>query len=922
MLPGMTVKAYLIQFALWVFPLACAAFAFGVSSACLRFLVAGFIASSFVVAVEVFRWFVCRRSRHTVRHNVWFADYDEVDYSKLLSPVTCRMLLPPKRSRLHVLLCLAFSFTLVGSAAATLDFQSVRRDVDSSTGAAVLSTLCLISMATAHFGLVASLPVEVSVHHYDPFSASGILADFSRPILVLLLFSSTFLGGGVWLRGIAASLPLLWSVGVVPHLNTLLSWLLDQLEVVVFGGSPMPSNLRLVLALASSATAVFSLAVSNELLRKADSNAAAVTGVLVGLPLAGVLVTLPPQFIADIGRCFVVQLGCAELQVMTAGLLSVALLLAFNAEDVGESLGPGRSWGTVWTVRVVLEQVGLGLSFVCARCNWAAHLGWPNSLCTYDWSRTQRGVAFFDAIVRVSARVVLLVHTGCYGVVALRKENSFVWQVAQAIALFRVWRISLVNIGRGALDAWIAGVFDIIAVTTQVDQTYLLWSLSLRITFVSILRQRFRGLQTRAVYAMHTSWASWSLPKLRHPAVGKLLVTNLLFFPLVCFVLVLSALIESPLVVLFTLPLFIVGYPRPRHGHPELGASSKGIEGLFYRTLTPSLFQSLVSTWRSDVLTTSPGSMIFCRSHERLGCVVRVLGAGLGWVQVELRGLEMQEPTSCHHMEAGWIDKEFLHAFGGDKTQVHRRDREESVDITADFNLFIMRPVCKIQATTYEQTIISMRGILDHPETLLQLHRLFLKTLMWVMAQHLESEGFIPRTWLTCPFISRDAQGVLNVLRTSSWTDRIASTFAQSPLSPNRIVRRPPNGSVLHSSVFSKGTTDLAGWEEWSEQASRRSFFQIPSVAWASTSTETTSPMNTAPFTPPCKPSSCSQAHPTRLSEESHTRGRPCEPCTRRLLFHHLKIIETTVPISKRIISTGSLTWCWTSPQDNRYARI
>ena len=45
---------------------------------------------------------------------------------------------------------------------------------------------------------------------------------------------------------------------------------------------------------------------------------------------------------------------------------------------------------------------------------------------------------------------------------------------------------------------------------------------------------------------MHISWASWTLPKLRHPAVVKLLATNIMFFPLVCFVLVLSALFESP----------------------------------------------------------------------------------------------------------------------------------------------------------------------------------------------------------------------------------------------------------------------------------------------------------------------------------------------------------------------------------------
>ena len=62
---------------------------------------------------------------------------------------------------------------------------------------------------------------------------------------------------------------------------------------------------------------------------------------------------------------------------------------------------------------------------------------------------------------------------------------------------------------------------------------------SSQVTLVSILSSQMWRLQT-----------SWDLTKLRHPIVRKLWTTNLLFFPLVCFVLVLSALLESPLIVL------------------------------------------------------------------------------------------------------------------------------------------------------------------------------------------------------------------------------------------------------------------------------------------------------------------------------------------------------------------------------------
>ena len=67
--------------------------------------------------------------------------------------------------------------------------------------------------------------------------------------------------------------------------------------------------------------------------------------------------------------------------------------------------------------------------------------------------------------------------------------------------------------------------------------------------------------------------------------------------------------------------------------------------------------------------------------------LLAVESCGFGWVQLELRGLEMQEPTSCHHLEAGHIDEAFAHAFE------KGRPPERS---------FVLEPICEVTTLTYE----------------------------------------------------------------------------------------------------------------------------------------------------------------------------------------------------------------------------
>lgn len=166
-----------------------------------------------------------------------------------------------------------------------------------------------------------------------------------------------------------------------------------------------------------------------------------------------------------------------------------------------------------------------------------------------------------------------------------------------------------------------------------------------------------------------------------------------------------------------------------------------------------------------------------CRSHERLLCLVRVLACGFGWVEVELRGLEMQEPTSCHHVEAGLIDDAFAAAFA----DLPARPNEDEAKTRAE--PFLFEPVAEVPALGYEQTLVSLRGLLDNPEALRQVHRLFLKSLVFVLLRDLQRrEGKLPEGWLACPLKSQDMQAAMNLITTASWPPDVAEVLAMPDL--------------------------------------------------------------------------------------------------------------------------------------------
>eukprot|EP00435_Cladocopium_sp_Y103_P014513 s2512_g3.t1 len=366
--------------------------------------------------------------------------------------------------------------------------------------------------------------------------------------------------------------------------------------------------------------------------------------------------------------------------------------------------------------------------------------------------------------------------------------SSEFWYFFLLVALqLRQLRLSFADAPRAALDAALAGLLHLLAEQTRSSSTsktagFSAWPVAVQIVVVSVLRQRVLVLWALIRYVVHVSWITWATPKLRHPVTALLLWLNVLFWPGLLVLLLLCALLESPVMAIFSLPLFTLA--APRWSRASAGAAGtdaplvKGAEGLFYAIAVPSLARGLALQWRAQTLRHTPGTLLFCRSHERLACVVRVLASGFGWVQLEFRGLELQEPTSCHHVEAGKIDEAFAHAFEGERAP----ERPS----------FVLQPICEVPCRTYEQSLISLRGLLDNPQLLRQIHGLFVKSLVWVLMSLEE----IPEGWLTCPLKPQDAKEVFQLISDSVWPPHISVALRLSHASALGSTPSPEGGAA------------------------------------------------------------------------------------------------------------------------------
>jgi len=259
--------------------------------------------------------------------------------------------------------------------------------------------------------------------------------------------------------------------------------------------------------------------------------------------------------------------------------------------------------------------------------------------------------------------------------------------------------------------------------------------LGLQLLFVGFCRNRLEQFLDKAVFMMTLTVTSWKLPKQRHKATLPILVMSVIFLPVVITVLCSSTLLATPLLPLFCLPVFLIGFPRPLRFWPSAATTAAAIceDTIYYKQLMPQVMNSLSETIALGSLgIPTPGNHFLVRFQDRL-IWVHVLECGYKFVTLVLKGLELQE-TSCHSVEATRVDDVFQEVF------VHE-GKWPLVSLN-EHAVSVLRPCDSLVLNTYSDAKNVLTGIIDQPENLTRNSQNFLKTLVWLLVHYCKNHKF------------------------------------------------------------------------------------------------------------------------------------------------------------------------------------
>lgn len=136
----------------------------------------------------------------------------------------------------------------------------------------------------------------------------------------------------------------------------------------------------------------------------------------------------------------------------------------------------------------------------------------------------------------------------------------------------------------------------IMVITTSTSDLILFPILSL---VIGLCLDRATQFLNKLYFCVTVLITSWTDKKQRRGSTVALIGVSVFLFPLVLLMVSLATVLSAPLLPLFTLPLFVMGFPRPNKFWPEnVGASANvNPDTMFYKQLAPVLSGTLGSAF-------------------------------------------------------------------------------------------------------------------------------------------------------------------------------------------------------------------------------------------------------------------------------------------------------------------------------------
>ncbi|KAM6969631.1 pecanex-like protein 4 [Tautogolabrus adspersus] len=746
-------------------------------------------------------------------------DEEEVEFTHCVSPETVRFIAPGKRFGLNVVLHTVLAGVLCGFGTWYVFLGRLTALYGSVAVSFVIFVLSWVTLCIAEYSLIVNTATETATFQaQDTYEITPLTRPLYIFIFICVDLAERFAGpvpelqlASQILHVLFLFLPLLWALGILPPLDALLLWGMEQALVFGLGGSPMSSNLRLLLMFGVSS----GVAVCNYFI---PSTLGVVLfcismGFLLSLDLSqvGTLCRGPRAAFGDRGfrrggsppppPCsFGWKLGCREL------LLYLSLLLVSMAEGglLHHFLGSvqSQSFGTGSQAPVsYLLLVLFCLCWVLREIQGAYVFGgvflnplYPKGMSSVQtFKQRSRGLYVAAAIRRVL--LYLVSPFAMIAFLSMDKSLQLLHRVSLSVGFTRAFRV----VWQSSEDALLQMVVVILVRLIAGNNMLHGWDhlgTGVQLLLVGLLFDRLTQFLAKLKFSLTVLVTSWTEKKQRRQSAGTLLALNASLCPLLLAVVALSALLSAPLLPLFTLPIFLVGFPRPQRSWPgPVGTACPCPDSIFYQQMSGSLASALRMAFaRGSLGSIAPGSHFLGRFQDRMVWIM-ILERGYGYCTVNIKGLELQE-TSCHTVEARRVDEVFEAAF----------ERPERLGFTQGFNLHwgnALTPCAALAVRVYSDARNVLSGIIDSHDNLRKLQDDFLKALVWLLLRHCvqKHKGFL--------WSSEEGPGVGG---RKSQSSQLAQTTCNQP---PEVVMVESNVSSLR---FRQDSSSLTSFGDWSDE--------------------------------------------------------------------------------------------------------
>ncbi|XP_006891838.1 PREDICTED: pecanex-like protein 4-like [Elephantulus edwardii] len=531
-------------------------------------------------------------------------------------------------------------------------------------------------------------------------------------------------------------LPFLWALGTLPPPDALFLWTMEQVLEFGLGGSPMSTHLRLLAMFIISAGA----AVTSYFIPSTIGVVLFMTGLgfLLSLNLSEMgfvfkhsvartrVITKSEALPSDAEAQFPWKECVFYIVMLVLALLETSLLHHFADFSQISKNSPQTIVGYILIILLVIlwilrEIQGVYIFGI-----------FQNPFYPKD----MRTVAVFlekqKRLMKIGAvRRILLTVVSPFAIMAFLSLDSSLQSphsVAVSIGFTRAFRMVWQNTENALMETVTVSV-----VHSLIFSKDLWWNRNLntgiRLLLVGIVRDRLIQFISKLQFAVTVLVASWTEKKQRRKSTATLCILNIVFSPFVLLFIVFSTLLSSPLLPLFTLPVFLVGFPRPIQSWPGAVGTAACVcaDTVYYYQMVPSLAAALQSAMAAGSLgLLLPGSHYLGRFQDRLIWIM-ILERGYTYCCINIKGLELQE-TSCHTAEARRVDEVFESAF----------EQEEFVRMCSLNEHFgnILTPCTVLPVKLYSDARSVLSGIIDSHENLKDFKDDLVKVLVWILLRY------------------------------------------------------------------------------------------------------------------------------------------------------------------------------------------